>query len=359
MATKNLVYVHGAGKQIPADDLKKQLDQILFGGPLATSRVARLLDVRWPPIGSGMAVTGGGTGRARRMAAVKHAAVHTVSPDEAAEMIVKATLTAPRPARSARRHRVTARRRGPREGVLPARRPGRAPVFGRMRSGSGSSIHLPVGRRHLRERRVDYLFGPPKAAMQVPSSQGPDGGAEAGRRRRAQPRHDHHLRRAVRAGCSRTDDPTVLVTLGCPLGIDNVQDRLRDGAGRPNPIPAGITEWTNFADRFDPVAIEATLRDEFKPSNLIEDEAVNNQAKNNHDLNGYLTIGVVRSLIQQAVGAVRPQSNAARPARPLAIVSGCSTSSSATSPARPPSSSRARRRRRPTRSSASATSDTP
>ena len=35
--------------------------------------------------------------------------------------------------------------------------------------------------------------------------------------------------------------------------------------GRPNPVPPSLGAWSNFADRFDPVAIDATLRDEFDP----------------------------------------------------------------------------------------------
>jgi hypothetical protein len=95
----------------------------------------------------------------------------------------------------------------------------------------------------------------------------------------------------------------LLVTLGSPLGIDNVQKKLRNGAGKPNPVPKSVTAWTNFNDRFDPVAIEQTLRDEFKPPlNLPRDVSVNNPARNNHDLSGYLPIPLVRTAITTAVG---------------------------------------------------------
>lgn len=94
-----------------------------------------------------------------------------------------------------------------------------------------------------------------------------------------------------------------LVTAGSPLGIGNVQDRLRDGSGRPNPVPAALADWSNFADRWDPVAIEATLRDEFDPPpNFATDAAVNNPAKNNHDLTGYVAVPLVRAAIVAAFG---------------------------------------------------------
>ena len=92
----------------------------------------------------------------------------------------------------------------------------------------------------------------------------------------------------------------MLFTLGSPLGIGNVQRRLRDGAGRPNPVPTCLTAWSNFSDRFDPVALEAILRDQFEPPKHVpRDEEVNNQARNNHDLTGYLRI----PLIAQAIAA--------------------------------------------------------
>jgi hypothetical protein len=95
----------------------------------------------------------------------------------------------------------------------------------------------------------------------------------------------------------------LLVTVGSPLGIANVQDRLRDGAGRPNPVPGKLRAWSNFADRWDPVALDATLRDEFRPpKNFARDAAVNNQARNSHDLTGYLSVAIVRSSIVDAVG---------------------------------------------------------
>jgi hypothetical protein len=301
VATKNLVYVHGAGKQLPATELKKQLDGILFGGPLATSRVAHYSDVRWPPAGSGMGVSGGGAGRARREAAVKHAAARTVSPDDAAELLVKATLTARgRPLGAVPARDRTAAKNLAKAFYQHADRVARRSSARNLGIGFFDPIfRLVVGR--FASDVIDYLFGAPKAAMQAPVRlallQGPKPDIVVA----------HSLGTIITYDVLSEDAlkerrPKVLVTVGCPLGIDNVQDRLRNGAGRPNPIPAGITEWTNFADRFDPVAIEATLRDEFKPSNLIEDEAVNNAAPNNHDLTGYLAIGVVRTLIRERVG---------------------------------------------------------
>ena len=95
----------------------------------------------------------------------------------------------------------------------------------------------------------------------------------------------------------------MLITVGCPLGIGNVQNKLRDGAGRPNPVPPALIGWSNFADRWDPVAIEQTLRDEFEPPKLFaKDEQVNNPASDNHDLLGYLSVAIVRDTIVAVAG---------------------------------------------------------
>jgi hypothetical protein len=304
MTTKNLVYVHGAGPQPSAEDLKAKLDQILFDGPLATSRVARYANVRWTADGKALGVAASGAGQARRKAAVTHAARRTLSPEAAAQTIVRAALSS--------------RKKGPLGAASPSKQ--RAAVefvtpfyehADRVARRSSAGV-LGIGFPDFIFRKVvgffasdvvDYLFNGFNDEMQ----------AEVRKVLLAGPAPDVIIAHSL--GTIVTYDvlsdpqlkdriPSVLVTVGCPLGIDNVQKRLRNGAGRPNPIPASITTWSNFADRFDPVAIEATLRDEFKPNDLIVDDEVNNRAKNNHDIDGYLTISIVRSMIRKAVGAV-------------------------------------------------------
>ena len=50
MAPQQLVYVHGAGPQKAASDLKHDLDLLLFGKDMSTTRVAHYANVRWPPL---------------------------------------------------------------------------------------------------------------------------------------------------------------------------------------------------------------------------------------------------------------------------------------------------------------------
>lgn len=70
------------------------------------------------------------------------------------------------------------------------------------------------------------------------------------------------------------------VTLGSPLGIQEVQDRLRKLLQLPPgplPIPAGIQRWDNFAARFDPVAADPVLADDYDTVRpIIRDHRIDN-----------------------------------------------------------------------------------
>lgn len=98
-------------------------------------------------------------------------------------------------------------------------------------------------------------------------------------------------------------DVRLLITLGSPLGIGNVQRRLGDRSGPPAPIPACVAAWLNFADALDPVALELSLSDEFEPPNFVVDTIVENRALLNHDLVGYLVTDEVRGAVAGALEA--------------------------------------------------------
>ncbi|MBM3321908.1 serine peptidase [candidate division WOR-3 bacterium] len=93
-----------------------------------------------------------------------------------------------------------------------------------------------------------------------------------------------------------------LVTLGSPLGITEVQDFL----SCPLRVPAGVAQWHNFADRFDPVALDKGLGNDFRPGGFITDRVVSNlQARrlegfNPHAASGYLALPEVREVVYRA-----------------------------------------------------------
>lgn len=101
---------------------------------------------------------------------------------------------------------------------------------------------------------------------------------------------------AYEALCAHPEWPVrTLVTLGSPLGMPTlVHDRLRPApvAGRGH-WPAGLTHWTNLADRHDVVASVKELADLFRPAGaakggVLRDVTVDNGWKV-HDLLRHLT----------------------------------------------------------------------
>ena len=322
MAAKPLVYVHGAGPQKPAGELRDELDQIVFGGKMTTTRVAHYANVRWPvaaPIGGRVPAGVGPSRQAAREKAISSAAKPHVSPKDAADKIVAATLapgsrTGPTAGRTsgtaAGKASTSPTTADAREAAKLVEKLYREADRVAARSKSGrqvGGITFPdwVFRRVIGQFAsdvVDYLYGEFTERMRAPVRKalvnGPAPGVLVAHSLGTIILYDV-LSEPAFAGF----DVQQLVTVGCPLGIGNVQNRLRDSAGRPNPVPGAVKAWTNFADRFDPVALDATLRDEFTPpKNFATDEEVNNPAKNNHDLTGYLAIEVVRSSIVAAVG---------------------------------------------------------
>lgn len=315
MVDKVLMYVHGAGKQKSAAALKGELDKILFGATPPRTTVAYYANVRWPTSGGSTSLGTSATGRARRARAVSEATTPDRGPAEAADVIVRAALSASgvRPA--------GATGVGAAAGLSPADRVAardlaatlfrsadrvaRRSAMAAPGPAAGPTLPDPIFRMivgFFASDVIDYLFGGFHERMREP------------------------VRKALRAAPAPTvivahslgtiiiydvlSEPEfrnralpMLVTVGSPLGIGNVRARLRDGAGEPNPVPKGLKAWRNFADRFDPVALDATLADAFEPPvSFPVDEAVNNRAFNNHDLTGYLSIGVVGSVIRQAMG---------------------------------------------------------
>jgi hypothetical protein len=305
--------------------LKKQLDAILFGLDTPTTRVAYYADVRWGKTAAdrgAAAAVAGPAKTAARQRAITSSASHEKTPAEAADAIIAATLE---PAR--RRASAATRTGGVAAGVPAARTTTARDVQSARRLverlyaqaddvASRSSVPPPsvaagitfpdpifrlvVGR--FASDVVDYLYGPYAEAMRKPVrdalGQGPPPKVIVA----------HSLGTIVLYDV--LTEPAfsqlsvdLLVTVGCPLGIGNVQTRLRNRAGRPNPVPPSLGAWSNFADRFDPVAIDPTLRDEFDPpKNFAHDASVNNPARNNHDLTGYLSVALVRTAIVDATG---------------------------------------------------------
>jgi PGAP1-like protein len=91
-----------------------------------------------------------------------------------------------------------------------------------------------------------------------------------------------------------------LITIGSPLGLPRVKRRALSGNEYPV-IPDNIGQWYNFADKRDVVAVDTSLRDDYRKSDnstFIEDDLIVNeytftdkdgkQSSNYHKSYGYL-----------------------------------------------------------------------
>ena len=93
----------------------------------------------------------------------------------------------------------------------------------------------------------------------------------------------------------------LFITIGSPLGIEEVQDHLP----KPLQAPQIVKAWWNFADPVDPVAFDKTLADEFTTDTVLEDQRVVNQDTlrisgfNPHSGSGYLSTRQVRDTVRE------------------------------------------------------------
>lgn len=97
----------------------------------------------------------------------------------------------------------------------------------------------------------------------------------------------------------------LFITIGSPLGLQELKDLFgKDGKLL---VPDCVDRWCNFADPFDPVAFEPTLKDDYAPNSRgisVEDVPVQNldSPQHPHSATGYLGLDEVRSTVRDAAG---------------------------------------------------------
>lgn len=104
------------------------------------------------------------------------------------------------------------------------------------------------------------------------------------------------------------------VTIGSPLGVGLVKNNVkrerasyRGGLRTPTVVTGG---WVNFADRLDPVAFDAHLRDDYGPNGSgvrVRDDLIHNDYsiaghRNPHKSYGYLRTPEISRHIQEFLG---------------------------------------------------------
>jgi len=92
------------------------------------------------------------------------------------------------------------------------------------------------------------------------------------------------------ADCPRVDS---LMTIGSPLGLDEIQDKLQPEWSRNNGFPdlSVASDWVNVYDRLDPVAgFDPNLANDYKKEGIsvIKDINEQNYGKWRHNISKYL-----------------------------------------------------------------------
>jgi hypothetical protein len=98
-----------------------------------------------------------------------------------------------------------------------------------------------------------------------------------------------------------------LITLGSPLGLDEVQDKLQPGWSRADGFPHKKVGkgWVNLFDRLDPVCgFDPVLANDYQKGNaaMVEDVAVQNDGTWRHSASKYLRQPAFCSALRRLLG---------------------------------------------------------
>ena len=291
-----VVYVHGIGAKPPKPELKLQWDLALFGRDLGDrSRMAYWADLRRPVAEAQSAASSSRATRGRGAEAML---------DVAALLPPRAGETEQLFALRLLQHfgtQVVADVSGPavqgaRKKLLPlpawARRPISEAFLKAFIADTAAYFFASGMRARIRRRLADELQQVAgKRITVVAHSQGSVIAYEV-------------LSAAKAAGIALD----ALITIGSPLGVQEVQDFLDPGNGS---IPKTVSRWHNFSDPLDPVALDKGLASDFRAldgrSVRVQDEIiVNGQSRrlwgfNPHSAVGYLAHPVVRRIVNDAM----------------------------------------------------------
>lgn len=301
LRARTVVYVHGISNKPPASVLKCQWDHAIFGFDLAErSRLAYWVNREYYPDPEGgscasgdrtaleAAPTGVGLSVAQHMAAVSIA-------DEAAAVARRETEE---PALQAIAERmmaaldeppVAAVRSGPKAKILPLPRPVREWITRQLVRAFLRDVrdffYDDVGRAEMEESLLERLRVGGGPFVVVAHSQGTLIAYDV---------------------LSRLDpreyQVPLFVTVGSPLGLQEVQDQMRRITGKLA-VPRCVGIWLNVADPNDPVAIDGSLSGEYGAKGMVNDRVVHNldAPRHPHSASGYLGLPEVYSAIRATV----------------------------------------------------------
>lgn len=99
----------------------------------------------------------------------------------------------------------------------------------------------------------------------------------------------------------------LFVTIGSPLGLQEVQDAFRSWTGKKKlEAPVCVSQWVNVADRLDPVAFDPDISDDFASRPEIANHAAfglnPDSPRHPHSSTGYLATEQVRRPVLETLG---------------------------------------------------------
>jgi hypothetical protein len=96
-----------------------------------------------------------------------------------------------------------------------------------------------------------------------------------------------------------------LITLGSPLGLSEIQDKLAPEYTKEDGFPSKVETWTNVTDRLDPVcAADRNIANDYRRSGelAVEDVSVVNSGAFRHPVTKYLRQPAVQAAARTALG---------------------------------------------------------
>ncbi len=110
------------------------------------------------------------------------------------------------------------------------------------------------------------------------------------------------LRQLKREEC----DVRLFLTIGSPLGLEEVKDFFRKWGGGKLPVPPCVDRWVNVAEWLDPVAADSRLADDFDPKERIKDYTglllIPDALLHPHSATGYLRSDPVQLEVRDKAG---------------------------------------------------------
>jgi subtilisin family serine protease len=290
-----VVYIHGIGNKPPPTVLKRQYDNALFGIDMGgRTRLAYWADIRYPqplPPGSVEGLSEPSpeafhptSEPAADTVPVGNAAAYGPQAERYAAAVATKLLTRSASAGQKSVNRVSGK-------ILPEflRRPVVAWITKTFIQDTAAYFFDAEQREAMRQRLRQILLAQSGPYLLVAHSQGSI--------------IAYDVLREFDGETNRIQVP-LFVTVGSPLGLEEVQDNLK----KPLRVPSVVQKWRNFADLLDPVAADKELAGDFAGGQRIKDETVINQDTlsirqfNPHSGTGYLSTSSVRQTVRAEMG---------------------------------------------------------